>query len=163
MIYSKKLKTHIPTTIHKFQYNGQYYINKTRYVIADGKTPVGRVDLSDTPYGVHVNYLENFNPELYGNVGKMADQIEVEHCLNRGLTDFEIVSSADFNSHALHYMRGKRFLPEAYNEVVKNVIETTPKGQPYNTEFLGSVCMYMPKELINKYIEIIKNNPLLKK
>ena len=106
--------------------------------------------------------MENLNPDLYKNFGYLADQIEVEHCINRNLKDFEIISNASLNSHALHYLRGKRFISDGINQIVKGIIERTPKNQKFKTSFLGSVKMYMPKDIIQKYIEIIKRTPILK-
>ncbi len=163
MVYSKILQTNIPVTVQRIQQNflpgfGQF----TKYMVRDGKVPVGTLDLIDTMRGVHVEYIENMNPQLYSGFAKVADQIEVEHCLKRGMTSFEIESEAALNSHALHYLRGKRFVSEADNEAVRKIIETTPVGQKFDTKKLGKIRMYMPQELIDKYLEIIKKCPLLK-
>lgn len=163
MVYSKILKSNIPVTVQRIQQNflpgfGQF----TKYMVKDGKVPVGTLDLFDTMRGVHVEYIENMNPQLYSGFAKVADQIEVEHCLKRGLSWFEIESEAALNSHALHYLRGKRFVSEADNEAVRKIIETTPVGQKFDTRKLGPIKMYMPQELIKKYIETIKKYPLLK-
>lgn len=163
MIYSKKLQTYIPVTVERIaQTPIQYFGLFTQYIVKDGKIPVGKVNLKDTFFGVHVEYIENMNPQLYSGFGKVADQIEVEHCLNRGLDYFEVVSEAGLNSHALHYLRGKRFNLEQNNETVRKIIESTPPGQKFDTQKLGNIKMYMPWELIEKYIEIIKKCPLLK-
>lgn len=163
MIYSKKLQTYIPVTVHKLRQTSiPYFGNFTEYLVKDGNIPVGKVDLKDVFMGVHVDYIENMNPQLYSGFGTIADQIEVEHCLKRGLDYFEIKSEAGLNSHALHYLRGKRFESEEYNEVVQKIIDNTPKGTMFHTEKLGPISMYMPWELIEKYIAIIKKCPLLK-
>ena len=165
MIYSKVSHGYIPITINKTELtynNGGRPVYMYRYMISDGKIPVGFVDLENTQRGVHVNFIHNMNPQLYSGLGRTADQIEVEHCLQRGLKDFQIESTAAMNSHALHYLRGKRFIPKKFNQKVKQIIEATPKGEKYNTSFLGMVKMYMPRELIQKYIEIIKQCPLLR-
>lgn len=163
MIYSKRLQSYVPVTVQKVQETYvQYFGTFTKYLVRDGKIPVGKVDLKDTVSGVHVEYIENMNPQLYSGFGKVADQIEVEHCLKRGLKDFNILSEAALNSHALHYLRGKRFLSDGMNQKVKNIIDSTPVGQKFDTKSLGSVKMYMPWELIEKYLNIIKEHPLLK-
>ncbi len=163
MIYSKKLQTYIPVTVQKLsQTPVPYFGTFTKYLVKDGKIPVGKVDLKDTFDGVHVEYIENMNPQLYSGFGTIADQIEVEHCLNRNLNYFEIKSEAALNSHALHYLRGKRFDSESDNEAVRKIIATTPAGQKFDTQALGRIRMYMPWELIEKYIDIIKKCPLLK-
>lgn len=163
MVYSKILQTNIPVSVTKTHscYLPEYG-HFTKYIVKDGKIPVGSIDLIDTMNGVHVEYIENMNPELYSGFSKVADQVEVEHCLKRGLSWFEIESEAALNSHALHYLRGKRFVSEADNEAVRKIIESTPVGQKFDTKKLGKIRMYMPQELIKKYLEIIKKCPLLK-
>ena len=162
MIYSKRLQQYVPITVEKVVYENPNYRQITKYIVKDNKIPVGRVSVSDMPNGAYVEFIENFHPNLYGGFGKVADQIEVEHCLCRGLDNFEIYSNAALSSHALHYKRGKRFIPEEVNEIVKKIIENTPVGEKYNTSFLGGVRMFMPQEIIKKYLEIIKKSPLLK-
>ncbi len=162
MIYSKKLQQDIPVTVEKVVFDNSNYRRITKYLVKDGKIAVGRVSVSDLPNGVNVEFMENFHPELYKGFGKIADQIEVEHCLNRGLDTFEIVSEAGLNSHAVHYKRGKRFIPDEVNKIVENVIKTTPAGKQYQTSFLGKVKMFMPQEVIKKYINIIKKCALLR-
>lgn len=150
----------------------------THYIVKDGRIPIGHVNLIDTPNGVNVSFIRNYNPNMYSGFGWIADQIEVEHCLKRGLKDFEITSEASLNSHALHFIRGKRFgeitdpqkkekLLKLFNtadinKIVEMIIKTTPKGSEYNTKFLERIPMFMPQSLIKKYIEIIKKHPLLK-
>ena len=163
MIYSKRLQTFVPVQVEKKVYNLQEFGCFTIYTIKDGKIPVGKVHLTDRPNGIKVEYIENKFPELYSGFGKVADQIEVEHCLQKGLSNFDITSEAALNSHALHYLRGKRFYSEYAEKEVQRVIRETPKGQKFDTKFLGKVRMFMPKELIQKYIEIIKKHPLLMK
>lgn len=164
MIYSKKTSQYVPTTVEKqiFSTGDSGHGNITRYSIKDRKVIVGRVDLRDRARGIDVLFIQNNFPDLYGNIGKTADQIEVEHCLRRGLKNFDISSDAYLNSHALHYIRGKRFINPENNEIVRKIIENTPKGEMFHTEFLGKIGMYMPLELIKKYIEIIQKSPLLK-
>ena len=161
MIYSKKLGSYIPVNVFKTVFDMSDGGNLTRYLVKDDKIPIGIVDLTDKEGGIFVQMIKKFNCN-YSKFGNVADRIEVEHCLKRGLSDFTIDSEAALNSHALHYLRGKRFIPEGINETVKQIIESTPTGEQYNTCRLGAVKMYMPKELIQKYIEIIKKCPLLK-
>jgi len=161
MIYSKRLQKYVPVRIEKQSYNLRNFGVFTKYRIFDGKMPVGFVDLKDTPKGVQVEFIKNQYPEFYSNFGHLADQIEVEHCLNRGLDTFEITSEASLNSHAKHYIRGKRFSPETINDIVKNIILKTPKNKDFDTKFLGKVNMYMPQNMILKILKKIKTNPLL--
>lgn len=164
MIYSKRLQTYIPITVQKTREDYIAYFGKfTTYMVKDGGIDVGKVDLRDTYDGVHVEYIENMNPQLYSGFGKIADQIEVEHCLNRGLDYFEIKSEAGFNSHALHYLRGKRFELDSVNEKVRKVIELTPPGQKFDTKSIGKERMFMPWDIVEKYLAVIKKHPLLKK
>lgn len=164
MIYSKKLQSYIPVTVQQVSKTTiPYFGNFTKYMVKDGKIPVGEVKLVDTLCGVKVDFIQNMNPQLYSGFGTIADQIEVEHCLNRGLSCFEIKSEAGLNSRALHYLRGKRFEDEEVNEEVKKIIESTPAGQKFDTAKLGPQRMFMPWDMIEKYLEIIRKCPLLKK
>ena len=134
--------------------------NFTRYTVKDGRIPVGRVDLRDTDNGVYVLFVEKTNKN-YKHFGQLADAIEVNHCMNRGLDTFEIKSDAALNSHVQHYKRGKRFEDNKINEFIKRLIQTSQKDQKFNTAFLGKIKMFMPQELIKKYVEIIRKNPIL--
>ena len=163
MIYSKRLQTNIPVNIETKSNFIPGYGNFTRYLVKDNKITVGKVDIKDTLDGIEVAFIENKQPKLYSGFGKIADQIEVEHCVKRGLKNFDILSEASLNSHALHFLRGKRFYSKDAEENIKKVIAETPKGKPFNTRFLGSIKMYMPQELIQKDIKIIKKNPLILK
>ena len=162
MIYSKKICSNIPINIEKQSTNIDYIGTVTKYTVKEQNNEIGTVTLSDTFVGVEVEYIENLHPEQYSGFGKIADQIEVEHCLKRGLKYFDITSYGGLNSHALHYLRGKRFYSDEINNKVKEIIEKTPKGKIFNTKFLGKQRMYMPLEIIEKYKEIIKKHPLLK-
>lgn len=146
----------------------------TKYGVYCGALQVGFVSLIDKKNGVWVDYIKNYAPEKYSGFGKIADQIEVEHCLNRGLNDFEILSEATPSTLAFHYKRGKRFdyiddasenvcLKKRYgtfnvNVIIERLLKT---NQSFTTE-IGTVPMFMPKDLIKKYIDIIKKYPLLK-
>ena len=162
MIYSKKLSQYIPVKILKGKScNIPQWGVFTQYMVKDGSIPVGKINILDVKNGIKVDYIENMNPQLYSKFGQLADLVEVNHCIERGLVDFEITSNAGLNSHALHYLRGKRFKSADVENKIKKVIETTPEGEKYNTKFLGEVAMYMPKELINKYTEMLKKKPLI--
>ena len=132
----------------------------TRYTVKDGRIPVGRVDLRDTDNGVYVLFVEKTN-QNYKHFGHLADAIEVNHCMNRGLDTFEIKSDAALNSHVQHYKRGKRFEDNKVNEFIRRLIKTSQKSEKFNTTFLGRVKMFMPPKLIKKYVEILKKNPIL--
>jgi hypothetical protein len=148
----------------------------TKYGVYCGVNPLGYVSLIDKKNGVWVDYIKNYAPERYSGFGKIADQIEVEHCLNRGLKDFEVLSDATPASLVFHYKRGKRFdyIADAWEKInlkkmygtfnVNVIIERLLKKSP-NPETLdiGTVPMFMPKDLIKKYIDIIKLYPLLKR
>lgn len=173
------IKEKIPVEVSSKCYPSENGENFTKYLVKTKKIPIGYVNLIDKKNGVQVSFIRNYNPQIYSGFGKIADQIEVEHCIKRGLTDFEITSEAALNSHAYHYLRGKRFgmitdiakrneLLEKFktldvNKIVKRIIAMTPVGEEYNTKAIGAVPMFMPKELIKKYIELAKEHPLLKK
>lgn len=163
MIYSKVQNKYVPVKIYKkvVRLNANYV--STTYKIFDKKIYIGYVSVKDLSNGVFVNSIQNLQPKLYNKFGYLADQIEVEHCLNRGLQNFEIISEAAFDSHALHYLRGKRFKSKDDEAKVVKIINETPQGKPYKTSQLGFLSMYMPQEIIQKYIEKSKQNPLLKK
>lgn len=163
MIYSKRLQNYVPVKIETKSFPLEQFGTFTKYIVKDNKITVGTVDIKDTDTGIKVEFIKNMYPELYSGFGKLADQLEVEHCMKRGLKQFDIISEAALNSHALHYLRGKRFYSKEAEATVKKVIEQTPKGENYYTSFLGKVGMYMPIELIKKYTEIIKKHPLLLK
>ena len=151
-------------------------LNYTKYGVYCGVHPVGYVSLIDKDNGVWVDYIKNYSTERYSGFGKIADQIEVEHCLNRGLKDFEILSEATPTSLVFHYKRGKRFdyiedawekinLRKKYGTFNVNVIIERLLKKSSLPEILdiGTVPMYMPKDLIKKYIDIIRKYPLLKR
>lgn len=178
MIYSKIQQNFVPVTVSKKSYDLKNFGIFTKYSIFDKNNLIGHVDLQDTPMGIFVEFIENLHPDLYSGFGKLADQIEVEHCLKRGMDTFEINSEAALNSHAVHFLRGKRFKEirsksiakemmakfqtQDPNLIVQKIIKATPKGEKYITNFLGKVSMFMPKEMINKYLEAIKKTPILK-
>ena len=148
----------------------------TKYGVFHDSDFIGYVCLENKEYGVWVDYIENNHTDKYSGFGKIADQIEVEHCLNRGLKDFDILSKATSSSLAFHYKRGKRFdyIDDAWNKIllkdkygtfnVNVIIERLLKNDRFPKIYdIGNVPMYMPKDLIKKYIDIIKKYPLLKR
>ena len=128
---------------------------------------------------ISIDYLQNNDENQYSGIGKLADQIAVEYCLQEGLEP-NIVSLADTNSHAAHYKRGRRFFPlnkndteinyedfvkkyktDDPNKVIEEKIAATPSGEKTDTSDLYGLYMYMPQEVIKKYLEEIKRNPIL--
>ena len=162
MVYSIKLNTEIPVQVTSKNYFLNEFGNFTRYTVKDNRIPVGYVDVQDTPHGCYVMYIKNQNPKLYKGFGKTADQIEVEHCLKRNIETPLITSEAKFNTHITHFKRGKRFINEGINVFLQNIIDNLCKGEEYLTNFLGMQKMFMPQNLVNKYMEIIKKSPLLR-
>lgn len=128
---------------------------------------------------ISIDFLQNNFEDTFSGIGKLADKLAVEYCLKNGIKP-NITSVADYNSHAAHYMRGRRFFEiskqdpdiDAYefkktyrtldpNKVIAERIKNTPKGQRVDTRDLCGLYMYMPENIINKYIKEIKENPLL--
>lgn len=183
IIFSKVKNEYIPITIKKKSFRlGGVISPYCEYYLYDKRKMVGVVQLLDKDYGCNVQYVENCKPKEYKHVGYLADKLEVQHCLERGLDIFEIRSQAANNSHALHYLRGKRFegiaTPEQicnlkkifgtvnlksfkYDNVVKYIIDHTPEGLLYYTKFLEQIPMYMPQCLIQKYVRELTKHPLI--
>jgi hypothetical protein len=149
---------------------------KTIYTFKNGKEDVGYLELIEKPNGAHIFHVENLNQAKYGGINILSDRIAVENCLKRGIKDFEITGDAVWNSHAAHYLSGKRFKHVDYekaklfkqrygesnpNKIIKNVIENTPKGEKYYTEGLKTISFYLPKNLIKKYIKMAQNQAII--
>jgi len=158
MIYSKRLNTNIPIQVYANTQYIQGFGKFIHYQVKDKCIPVGYVDLKDTPKGAYVLFIKNQNPDLYSGFGLIADQIEVEHCLNKGIRQPEIMSEAALSSHIQHYKRGKRFVDKWVNKLVKVLVR---QNEIIDTSFIGAVKMFMPKSMVKKYIGIIKKDPLL--
>lgn len=129
---------------------------------------------------ITIDYLQNNNDKIYSGIGKVADQIAIEYCLKEGLTP-NIISLADTGSLIAHYKRGRRYFKieknspltnyetfikkygtDAPNEVIKKRLKESQKyGRPVNCNDLAELYMYMPQEIIQKYLQIIKENPIL--
>ncbi|MBS4759566.1 MAG: hypothetical protein KHX03_02570 [Clostridium sp.] len=122
-----------------------------------------------------VDYLQNWNDSKIGGIGRLADKLTVEYCLENNMKPI-IVSNADHGSHAAHYLRGKRFLPlskDSYsydsfkskygssnvNEVLKKLFEQAKKNDEFSIDVSnwGLLPMYMPEELAQKYIKELKS------
>jgi len=161
MIYSKILQRKIPVSVERLKdrINGAYQYT---YVVKDGTMTVGHVDLRDTPKGVYVMFMENEAPNYYSHFEKYADLITVSHCKSRGMDTFEIAAEAGLNSHVQHYKCGKRYFNDKINEYIKNLINSNPGKKDFDTKFLGNVKMFMPKELIEKYVNLLKSTPITK-
>ena len=166
MIYSILHQKEIPVFITKdVQYIDADIGDLTRYTVYDdlsGKY-VGYVDLTDTRNGAKVAYIKNASQDLYKHFGNLADQIEVEHCLNRGIDKPYIQSVAARDTYVQHFLRGKRFINEGINVYLDYLTKNLVKGEKIMTEFFGYQKMYMPVNMLNEIKEKIKINPLLKK
>ena len=166
MIYSVSLHKDVPITVDK---TVQYIDNETdetiiRYTVYDNNNvnDIGYVDLLDTKNGIKVLYIKNQQHEKFRHFGQVADQIEVEHCLKRGIKAPYIQSVAAIGSHVKHYLRGKRFTNEIMNHYFDFLTKNLSKDKRVITGELGCQKMYMPVNLINELKEKIKVEPLLK-
>lgn len=128
---------------------------------------------------ITIDCLQNNNEQKYAGIGKAADQIAIEYCLKEGLTP-NIVSLADTGSLIAHYKRGRRFfkvqeddifsdyegLMAEYgtndpNKIIETQLASLPKGSWIDCTDLGQLHMYMPQEIIQKYLNKIKEHPIL--
>ena len=160
MIYSVKQHKEVPINVQK-----EIYKTFTRYVVSDKSNmskSIGYIDLKDSKNGVMVLYIENQEPKLYRHFGMIADQIELEHCLNNGMNKPYIQSEAASGTLMQHFKRGKRYVNEAINVYLTDILSDLQKGERIFTGFLGSQKMFMPVNLINEIKEKIKVAPLLK-
>ncbi len=165
MIYSLLQKKEVPVSIVKqTQFINDEIGDMTRYSVYDDaqKKFVGYLDLKDTKNGAKVLYIKNEEPKLYKQFGQLADQIEVEHCLKRGIDKPYIHSVAARDTYIKHFLRGKRFINEGINIYLDYLTKNLVKGEKIMTDFLGCQKMYMPINMINKIKDKIKRNPLLK-
>ena len=165
MIYSISQHKEIPVTIAKQMIPiNDGFPDITRYNVFDDtqKMFVGYVDLIDTKNGAKVHYIKNEEPKLYKHFGYLADQIEVEHCLKRGIDKPYIHSVAARDTYIQHFLRGKRFINEGINIYLEYLTKNLVKGEKVMADFFGWQRMYMPINMINSIKENIKKNPLLK-
>ncbi len=129
---------------------------------------------------ISIEYLQNNDESLFSGIGTAADQLAVEYCLKNGLKP-NITSVADYESHIAHYNRGRRFFEiskndvdiDAYefladfgtlnpNKIIEKRISAAKPGEHIDTSDLGALHMYMPQEVIQKYLAKIEKNPILK-
>jgi len=124
---------------------------------------------------INIDFVENVYPDEYSGVGEVADQIALEHCIKENMP-LQIVSTAEKGSVIAHYKRGRKFFPvegrDALRFIVEfgtndpnKIIEERIKQNPdnkniYCDDILGTY-MYMPKEVVAKYLERIKENTIL--
>ena len=119
-------------------------------------------------------YIYNCKQEEYCGMGHLSDLIEVAACRELGFEP-NVVSWSMTDAAPLHYMRGKRFVPfKRYNrhyqwyyhrknpnDMVKEIIENTPKGQKFDTSKINHCFLtYMPKEMIGELEEELKEHPI---
>ena len=128
---------------------------------------------------ISIYYLQNNDETKYSGIGRLADQIAVEYCLQQGIEP-NIVSMAENDSIVAHYKRGRRFLrvdkydkdidyydfvdkygTDDPNKIIEKRISKTPEGQKTDTSDLYGLYMYMPQGVVQKYLEKIKENPVL--
>ena len=165
MIYSLLKQKEIPVLITKeIQSIDDNTRDITIYNVYDNQTGryIGNVDLEDTKNGVKVLYINNKQEKLYKHFSYLADQIEVEHCLKRGIDNPYIQSVAARNTYIQHFLRGKRFINEGINIYLDYLTKNLVNGEKIFTDFLGYQKMYMPINIINQIKDKIKINPLLK-
>lgn len=165
MIYSILQQKQVPITVTKDVTDIPNYGRFIKYTVHDASETgihVGYVDLRDTKNGVEVLFIKNQHPNLYKHFGKIADQIEIEHCIKRGINNPYIQSEAALGSHIQHFKRGKRFINEGVNVFLQDLVSNLQKGQREYTRFLGNQPMFMPQNLVNEIKEKIKATPLLK-
>ena len=165
MIYSILKHKEVPVYVEKkYIPVNDGFDDIVRYDVYDETTKnfVGYVDLQDTEKGVKVDFIKNQNPDLYKHFGQLADQIELEHCLNRGIKKPYIESVAAIGTHVMHFLRGKRFINKKINKDLYNLTKNLQKGEKISVGQLGCQRMYMPINLINKIRDKIKINRILK-
>lgn len=125
---------------------------------------------------ISIDFVENFCPDEYSGIGEVADQIALEYCLKENLP-LQIVSEAEQGSVIAHYKRGRKFLPVEQKKFLKIfmenfgtndpnlVIEKRIKENPGNKNIyckdIYRTYMYMPKEVVEKYLKRIKESPIL--
>jgi len=127
---------------------------------------------------LEVQYIYNNDEKEYGGIGHLSDLVEVAVCKELGIKP-NIVAYSFEDVAPLHYKRGKRFIPyEKYssecemdmydlrgknpNDTVREIVESTPKGEKFNTSSIPSefLVMYMPKERVKELEEELKTHPI---
>ena len=125
-----------------------------------------------------IEYLQNWDDTKYGKIGHLADKLAVKFCIDNNMP-LNIISIADINSHVAHFLRGKRYLPidkdsctytffhEKYkktdvNQILYELIKKAGQtGVKVDLTGWGTLAMYMPKELALKYINELKQHPII--
>jgi len=166
----------------EFQHNGEFVGSVQLSYISDKKCSNDSGDefyknyIEEGVVGdrIKVDFIENKKAEEYCGIGHLADLIEVACCNELGFEP-NVVSESLPEVAPLHYLRGKRFIPfEKYcniykrfmhekepNEIVKEIVEKTPKGEPFDTSAIKyNFIMYMPKEMIKELEEELKEHPI---
>ena len=165
MIYSIKRHKEVPVSItrefHDINDGDNEIVRYNAFDKSNGKF-IGYVDLIDTKNGAKVSFIKNQEPKLYKHFGQLADRIEVEHCLKRGIDKPYIHSVAARDTYVQHFLRGKRFIDEGLNIYLEHITKNLSKGEKVYTDFFKNTKMYMPINMINELKEKIKLYPLLK-
>lgn len=153
--------------------------DKLAAFITEGRLLDDFPELGITGDRITIEYLQNNMPEKFSGMGEAADQIAIEYCLKNNIPP-NIVSVADMNSHAAHFKRGKRFLKldkndpdidyyefkKAFgttdpNKIIEQRIKAAPQSKDIECSDLGNLYMYMPQEVVQKYLDKIKKCPYL--
>lgn len=124
---------------------------------------------------ISINYLENSYPDEYSGIGEAADQIAIEYCINNNIP-LQLVSEAEKGSVIAHYKRGRKFLPvegrdyrkfmdnfgtNDPNKIIEERIKQNPDNKNIYCDDIYKTYMYMPEEVVEKYLERIKEKPIL--
>ena len=122
---------------------------------------------------VAVDYLYNVNELQYGGIGHLADLLEVAVCNELGFKP-SVISKSMEHAGPIHYKRGKRFIPfEKYddqmkhfynkdpNEIIKAIVENTPKGEYFDTSCIYHYFLtYMPDDMVEKLEDELSEHPI---
>jgi len=131
-------------------------------------------NLEITGERIIVRYLQNWNDKIVGGIGKLADMMAIKYCNDNGIKQ-NIVSFAEVGSHIAHFLRGKRFLPleknsTEYNNLVtkygtsdpNNIVQEmiNSESSTKSTESLPLLGMYMPKNIIKRYLQVLQDKSI---
>lgn len=122
-----------------------------------------------------IDYIQNNNETAFSGIAKITDQLAIEYCLKNNIKPC-IISNSMFDAHVAHYKRGRRFfiLPKGRdfkkfirkfgtsdpNEIIKERLAFA-NGRKINCSELGILYSYMPEPVIQRYLEQIKEHPIL--
>lgn len=124
---------------------------------------------------ISIDYLKNNFYDDYSGIGELADQVALEYCLKENIPP-QIVSMAQKGSVIAHYKRGRRFMQleseekkefikefgtDDPNKIIEERLKEYPNFDRINCNDIGYLYMYMPKEIVEKYLKRIKENPIL--